>query len=56
MDMEPVDNPKQNNRTGEVIDQCYSMVKISCAELGDTRNELWSKEQGQSERGMRLED
>jgi hypothetical protein len=34
----------------------YYMVKIPCVEPGDTRTQLWRKEQGQSKRGRRLED
>jgi hypothetical protein len=49
-------NPKQNIRRGKVIAQRYSMVKISHAEPGYTRSQMWSKRQGQSGRGRRLED
>ena len=45
-----MDNPRQNNRRGKVIAQSYYMVKIPFAEPGDTSTELWSTEQGQSER------
>jgi len=46
----------QNNRREKVLVQLYSMVKIPCAELGDTRTQLRDKGQGQSERDWRLED
>jgi hypothetical protein len=32
------------------------MIKISCAEPGDTRTQWWGKRQGQTEKGRRLED
>jgi hypothetical protein len=32
------------------------MVKIPCAEPGDTRTEWWGKGQEQTEKGRRLED
>jgi hypothetical protein len=32
------------------------MVEITRAERGGTRTQLWSKGQGQTERGRRLED
>jgi hypothetical protein len=50
-----MDNPIQNNRRGKVIAQSYYTVKIPRAELGDTRTQLWSKEQGQNKEIRRLE-
>jgi len=38
------------------VTQRYSMVNIPRAERGDTKKQLWSKGQGQTERGKRLED
>jgi hypothetical protein len=45
-----MDNPRK------MIEWGYYMVKISYAEPGYTRTQLWSEEQGQSERGRRIED
>jgi hypothetical protein len=51
-----MDNPKQNNRRGKVIAQCYCVVKIPHADPEYTRTQYWSKGQEQSENGSRLED
>jgi hypothetical protein len=32
------------------------MIKLPRAQRGDTRTHLWSKEQGHTERGRRLEE
>jgi len=50
-----MDNPQQNKIRGNVIGQCYSMLKTPRAEPVDTRTQLPSKGQGQHERGRRLE-
>jgi hypothetical protein len=54
-----MDNLKQNTMRGEVIAQCYCIVKISGAELeytGYTATQKWSNGNEQSDRGTRLED
>jgi hypothetical protein len=40
----------------KAVAQRYSVVKIPCAERGDTRTQLLSKRQGLTKREMRLED
>jgi hypothetical protein len=42
-------NPKQKNKKKKkIIAQCYSMVKIPCAEEGDKRTQLWNKGHGKN--------
>jgi hypothetical protein len=48
-------NPKQNIRRGKVTAQCYSTVKISHAEPGHTRSQIWSKRQGKRKEIRRQE-
>jgi hypothetical protein len=46
-------NPKEDNRRGvKITAQCYTMVKIPCAEQGDKRTQMWNKGQGQTKRGV----
>ena len=49
------DNLEQNNRMGEVIAQCYSMVKILHAEPGYTGLNSWVKSLDKGERESRYE-
>jgi hypothetical protein len=49
-------NPKQTIGGAKVAAQCYSIVNVTRAEPGDTRAQMWSKGQGQTERGRRLGD